>query len=188
MGNTSNTNTENWRYYAIKYAQDITVANRKPDYGYIYFPTISSNNPSDDGNGYLDACILQSSYFGKGNIAWKMINRLVDQKYISQYFMYLDPHGGDRIRISKVSSLAAIDIQQDGWHIYGIEPEILSEVGIDYTVIENNSSIEEDANNCVVTHIIGKDYVVEGAEILEKLSKYFPELKKPVQQSSEVSL
>ena len=56
------------------------------------------------------------------------------------------------------------------------------------TVIENNSSIEEDANNCVVTHIIGKDYVVEGAEILEKLSKYFPELKKPVQQSSEVSL
>ena len=188
VGNTSNTNTENWRYYAIKYAQDITVANRKPDYGYIYFPTISSNNPSDDGNGYLDACILQSSYFGKGNIAWKMINRLVDQKYISQYFMYLDPHGGDRIRISKVSSLAAIDIQQDGWHIYGIEPEILSEVGIDYTVIENNSSIEEDANNCVVTHIIGKDYVVEGAEILEKLSKYFPELKKPVQQSSEVSL
>lgn len=181
VGNTSNTNFENWRYYAIRYAQDITVANRKPDYGYIYFPTISSNNPFDNSKGYLDACILQSSYFGKGNIAWKMINRLVDQKYINQYFMYLDPHGGDRIRISKANSLAAIDIQQDGWHIYGIDPEILSEVGINYTIVANNSCTEEDAKNCVVIHITDNDYVVEGSEILEKLSKHFPALKKPVQ-------
>ena len=95
--------------------------------------------------------------------------------------MYLDPHGGDRIRISKVSSLAAIDIQQDGWHIYGIDPEILSEVGINYTIVANNSCTEEDAKNCVVIHITGNDYVVEGSEILEKLSKHFPALKKPVQ-------
>ena len=178
VGNTSSINTEHWRYYTIKYASEITVGYRQPGYGYMFFPQVNDQHLYDDNQGYLDVCILQSSYFGKSNIAWRMINRLLDQKYIDVYNMYLDPHGGDRIRISKATTLAALDIQSVGWHVYGIEPGILCEVGLSITIVESEDQLEEDVLNCLVAHETGKDFVVEGAEILEKIAQKYPALKK----------
>lgn len=178
VGNASGVTPEHWRYYAIKYAGEITVGYRQPNYGYMYFPKVNSSRHFDETEGYLDVCILQSSYYGPNNIAWKMINRLLDQIYISSYYMYLDPHGGDRIHLVKISNQAALDIQSDGWHVYGINLKEFEEVGLRVEFIDEVSNNEGQLVHYRIEHEFGKDLVIEGAEILEKLAIVFPSVKK----------
>lgn len=92
--------------------------------------------------------------------------------------MYLDPHGGDRIRLVKISNQAAIDIQSDGWHVYGINLNELEQVGLSGEMIDEGNDNEGQLVHCRIEHEIGKDLVIEGAEILEKLAKAFPTIKK----------
>ncbi len=188
VGNTANVAAENWRYYAIKYAAQITVAYRKPDYGYMYFFGIDAQNPYNDNTNYIDVAILQSSYYSSSNVAWKMIHRLLELRCSSKYHMFLYHIGGDQILLSKICQDAKMDIQPDGWHLIGIDPISLSNTGIQYNVITKHQDeiLDKDGNvitplqmsDCLVIHEMGKDYVEEGEAILEKLSIEYPSLKK----------
>lgn len=188
VGNTANVVAENWRFYAIKYAAQITVAYRKPDYGYMYFFGVDSKNPFNDNTGYIDVAILQSSYYSSSNVAWKMIHRLLELRCSSKYHMFLYHIGGDQILLSKICQDAKMDIQPDGWHLIGIDPVTLNNAGIQYTVIidhqdeildkEGYVSTPLQISDCLVGHETGKDYVEEGETILEKLSMEYPSLKK----------
>lgn len=188
VGNTSGTPAENWRYYAIKYAKEITVAYRSPDYGYMYFHGIDDKNPYDENKSYLDVVILQSKYYSDKNVAWKMMHRILEQKYGDQYNMYLDNHGESCIFLSKISADALLDMQTDGWHLIGIPTTDLAAAGLTYSIIKQ--PIDEVINekgevvqqlqlcDCRINHEKGKDYVEEGENILENLSKVYPSLKK----------
>lgn len=188
IGNTSNVEPENWRFYAIKYAAQITVAYRKPDYGYMYFFGVDLQKPYDDNNGYLDVAILQSSYYSSSNVAWKMLNRLLELKCSDKYNMFLYHLGGDQILLSKISQDAKLDIQADGWHLIGIDPMQLKEAGVDYqTISESIDEIRDNLGNvvvpqqlsdCLAIHKVGKDYIDEGISILDKLAQIFPSLLK----------
>lgn len=188
VGNTTNVIAENWRYYAIKYAAQITVAYRKPDYGYMYFFGVDEQNPYNDNTGYIDVAILQSSYYSPSNVAWKMLNRLLELRCSSKYHMFLYHLGGDQILLSKITRDAKMDIRPDGWHLIGIDLITLDNVGIQYIVIANHQDeiLDKDGNvstplqmsDCLVCHETGKDYVEEGEAILEKLTIEYPALKK----------
>lgn len=188
VNDVSQTQPENWRYYAIKYAEHVTVGYRSSDYGYMYFFGVDSLHPFDENNGYLDVAILQSSYYSTTNVAWKMIHRLLELRCSSKYHMFLYHIGGDQILLSQISQNAKMDIQPDGWHLIEIDPVVLNNVGIQYTVINNHQDeiLNEEGNvvtplqmsDCLVSHEIGKDYVEEGETILENLSIEYPSLKK----------
>lgn len=182
---TSNTTTENWRYYAIKYARYITVAYRSPDYGYINFLGVDANSVYNSKEGYIDAVILQSGYYSPTNVAWKMIHRLLEQIYGDKYNFYLDNHGGSPIMLSKISNEVSLDIKKDGWHITGISPEVLVECGIVNTVIvseqeeiRNKEDSPTTSYESLYTHEIGTDLVEEGVLIFDLLSKKYPLLLK----------
>ena len=188
VGDTSNVTPENWRFYAIKYASQIEVAYRRPDYGYIYFNDVDNSNPYDDNRGYLDAVVLQSSYYSSSNVAWKILHRVLEWTYGNKYHMYLYHLGGDQILLSKISNDAKLDMQSDGWHLIGINHEILDDVGIGYCLIAEASDekLDEDGNiveskrlsDVLVNHTQGVDYVDEGAKILQKLSQHYQSLLK----------
>lgn len=181
---TSDTNTENWRYYAIKYAKEITVAYRSSNYGYIYFPGVDDLNLFGNNPGYLDAVVLQSSYYSPTNVAWKMIHRILEQKLSDKYSFYLNNHGGSEFILSKIGNDAKLDMSHDGWHVIGISPDILKSIGLDVTAIQGTDASEsgesEDTSKCdsLVRHHIGHDYVDEGIRIFELLDKEFGLLKK----------
>jgi hypothetical protein len=188
VGNTENVAAENWRYYAIKYATEITVSYRKPDYGYMYFFGIDEQNPYNDKTGYIDVVILQSSYYSSSNVAWKMIHRLLELRCSSKYHMFLYHIGGDQILLSKICKDAKMDIQPDGWHLIGINHSELDKAEIQYTIITNHQdeALDEEGNvvtplqlsDCLVSHKIGEDYVEEGETILKKLSSIYTSLVK----------
>ena len=188
VGDTSNVTTENWRYYAIKYAAQITVAYRKPDYGYMYFFGVDAMSPYDDQKGYLDVAILQSSYYSSSNVVWKMLHRLLELRCSNKYHMFLYHLGGDQILLSKIAQEAKLNIQADGWHLIGIATGTLDSSGIQYTLIANHQDevLDEEDNvvtpsqlvDCLVNHELGKDYIEEGEVLLEKLSVTFPSLTK----------
>jgi len=162
--------TENWRYYAIKYAKEITVGYRSPNYGYMYMPSVTSSATYGPEQGNLDLSILQSGYFSQTNVAWKMLNKLVEVMYGDMYHLYLDIHGGAPIILSKIGSGVLLDIQEDGWHISGLTADDILSAGIEV--------VEIDQDNFICAHALGRDYVEEGGAILEKLSVLYPELKK----------
>lgn len=174
IGDTSRSCAENWRYYAIKYARDITVAYRKHDYGYMYFFEIDSEHPYNDRNGYLDVAILKSSYYSPTNVAWKMLHRLLDLKCGEKYNFFLDYHGADAILLTKIGQSARLEMKSNGWHLVGIDAKVIDKSGIRY--IEEND--DSHLPNCLIWHEVGKDYVEEGEEILEKLATLYPPLAK----------
>lgn len=170
--------TENWRYYAIKYAKDIAVAYRSNDYGYIYFPQIE--NPTKS-KGHLDAVILQSRYYSNSNVAWKLIHKVLYNRHSDKYNFFLDSHGGHAFILSKINNDVELDMGKNGWRLTGLSSEVLNEVGIRHKEMEeseNDAETSERSYYCLIEHSVGSDYVDEGKEILEKLSIKFPELKK----------
>ena len=188
IGDISKTSPENWRYYAIKYAEQITVAYRSPDYGYLYFTGVDNTHPFDETKGYLDVAILQSSYFSDTNVAWKMMHRILELKCKDTYNLFLENHGASQIILSKVSNDAQLDMQVDGWHLIGISTDDLDAVSISYRLIKPHVDevLDDDGNvttplqlsDCFVSHTQGEDYVDEGQSILEKLSIKYPSLRK----------
>lgn len=188
IGDVRHTSPENWRYYAIKYAEQITVAYRSPDYGYMYFTGVDSNNPFDETDDYLDVIVLQSSYYSDTNVAWKMMHRILDMECFGTYHMYIDHLGAAQIYLNKISNDAQLDMQKDGWHLIGVLTADLDNVGIPYTLIKPhmNEVLHSDGNvitpmqlcDCLITHIKGNDYIDEGKEILNKLSSIYPGLRK----------
>lgn len=177
---------ENWRYYAVKYAAQITVAYRSADYGYLYFMEADKQNFFDANNAYLDVCILQSGYFSATNVAWKMLNRLVDIQCQGKFYLYLDNHGGSPIILSHISNDVRLDIKEDGWHLYGIPPEVLHDLNITHTVVEvsaqdeygkdDNPELQAHVTNCLCSHNKGTDYIAEAIAIIEKLAIKYPDL------------
>ena len=79
-------------------------------------------------------------------------------------------------------------MQKDGWHLIGVSTADLDAEGILYTLIKPhvNEVFDSDGNvitpmqlcDCLITHIVGKDYIDEGKEILNKLSAIYPGLRK----------
>lgn len=175
VGDTSRSCTENWRYYAIKYAQEIAVAYRKPDYGYMFFFGVDATHPYDDRNGYLDVAVLQSSYYSPTNVAWKMLHRLLELRCGEKYHFFLDYHGAESILLTKIAQDAKLDIKANGWHLIGVVPDLLDESGIQYTIEEDSASSLPD---CLIVHKMGRDYVEEGEELLERLAASCPSLVK----------
>lgn len=185
---TSNTDTENWRYYAIKYAKETTVAYRSPNYGYIYFPGFNEPNLFKNNPGYLDAVVLQSSYYSPTNVAWKMIHRILELKLTDRYNFYLNNHGGGEFILSKINNDVKLDMRADGWHLIGISPKTLNGIGLEFTITAGKDvvDIEESdethiigsAWDLLIHHQIGHDYVDEGVAIFELLSQKFRALRK----------
>lgn len=185
---TRNIEPENWRYYVVKYPHIMTVAYSSNDYGYIYLKDIDKDNPYSEDIGYLDAIVLQSSYYSATNVAWKIIHRLLDMQCRNQYNMYLNHMGGDMIRLPKISNEAMIDMQTDGWHIIGLPLDHLEQTGLQYTIITHPQEEEKDGDgniitskqvsDCLVKHELGTDFVEEGANILNLLSLKYPGLRK----------
>lgn len=188
VGDVSRTQPENWRYYAIKYAEQITVGYRSPDYGYMYFSGVDSQHPFDEKKGYLDVAVLRSSYYSDTNVTWKMLNLILDLECNETFNMYLGHIGADSIYLSKISNDAQMDIKADGWHLIGIPEEVLKKLSLSYTLVtpgvvellnENGQVVTpRRLNDCRIVHVIGKDYVEEGKAILEKLSYHYPTLRK----------
>lgn len=183
VGCTKSVCPENWRYYAVKYAGEITVAYRSTDYGYLYFQRAEEQNSFDPNASSLDVCILQSGYFSATNVAWKMLNRLVELLSQEKYYIYLDNHGGSPIILSRISNDVRLDIEIDGWHLYGISSDVLQDLGIAHTIVgtpsgEGDNDINQQANtvNCLCYHNNGSDYVEEAIALLGKLSIKYPDM------------
>ena len=153
--------TENWRYYAIKYAKDIAVAYRSNDYGYIYFPQIE--NPTKS-KGHLDAVILQSRYYSNSNVAWKLIHKVLYNRHSDEYNFFLDNHGGHAFILSKINNDVELDMGKNGWRLTGLSSEVLNEVGIMHKEMEeseNDTETSERSYYCLIEHSVGSDYVDE---------------------------
>lgn len=183
VGCTKTVYPENWRYYAVKYAGEITVAYRSTDYGYLYFQRAEKQNSFDPNASSLDVCILQSGYFSATNVAWKMLNRLVELLSQEKYYIYLDNHGGSPIILSRISNEVRLDIEIDGWHLYGVSSDVLQDLGIAHTIVgtpsdEGDNDINQQANtvNCLCYHNNGSDYVEEAIALLDKLSIKYPDM------------
>lgn len=177
--------SDNWRYYIINYAKDFNVAYRYPDYGYLYFPHVIDTGTYDPEDSNLDVIILQSTYYGPTNVAWKVINRLVELRASQMYNIYLDNHGGSPIILSRISNDARLDMMNDGWHLSGIDSSVLTNSGIktvvsaDYDNDENSDKENKKSDfDFLCVHKLGADYVKEGIEILRKLSTQFKGLIK----------
>lgn len=188
IGDVSRTQPENWRYYAIKFAEKITVGYRSADYGYMYFFGVDSQHPFDEKKGYLDVAVLRSSYYSDTNVAWKMLNLILNLECNETFNMYLGHLGADSIYLSKISNDAQMDIKADGWHLIGIPEDVLIKLSLSYTLVTPGAVelLNDDGqvvtprrlNDCRIVHVIGKDYVEEGKAILEKLSYHYPTLRK----------
>lgn len=178
---------ETWRFYAQKYAKEITVAYRAIDYGYMYFNSVSATNPFDDRAPYLDVMVLQSSYFSQNNVAWKMMHYILHERCKDKYHMFLYHMGGAPIMLPKISSDAILDMQSDGWHLIGVHnisgtglPSKVSEI-TPYTaeVKDSNGNVTTplQLSDYLVQHTAGADYIIEGETIFQELSKIYPALK-----------
>lgn len=188
VGDVSRTQPENWRYYAIKYAEQITVGYRSPDYGYMYFSGVDSQHPFDEKIGYLDVAVLRSSYYSDTNVTWKMLNLILYLECNETYNMFLGHLGADSIYLSKIANDAQMDIKTDGWHLISIPEEVLKKLSLQYTLVtpyvaealneEGQVVTAMQLNDCLIAHEIGNDYVEEGKAILEKLSYHYQALKK----------
>ena len=188
IGDVSSTSAENWRYYAIKYARQITVGNNSQNYGYMYFFGVDDKNPFDETQPYLDVAVLRSTYFSSSNVAWKMMHRILDMVCSSTYHMYIYHLGAAQIYLNQISNNVQLDMQADGWHLIGVSTDDLDAVGISYSLIKPymNKELDNDGNvvtplqlcDCLVSHIQGNDYIDEGQSVLEKLSTKYPSLRK----------
>ena len=76
-----------------------------------------------------------------------------------------------------------LDIENDGWHVYGISSDLLQDLGIAHTNVitpsgEGDNDINQQANtvNCRCYHNDGSDYVEEAIALLEKLSTKFRDM------------
>ena len=148
---------ENWRYYAVKYAREITVAYGDFRYGYIAFPSSAHEKSSGRTCNNLDAVVLQSSQFGPSNVCWSMLHRIADQLYNeelgSHYF--LSNKGGAAFNLYAPYDGAEIRMTNDGWAISGIESRELSRLGIAHTVDPTDKGL------ILLSHSAGADYVKE---------------------------
>ncbi len=179
------TDTENWRYYVIKYANHLSVAYSAPDYGYLYFPQAVATNVFNAEDSNLDVAVLQSTYYSDNNVAWKMMNLIVEKEFSSrygkEYIFSLDTHGASPIMLSSIAPDVKLDMEPDGWHIYGIDSSILNAIGIPNTEVgtyggDDNGQSEIIKNN-LIEHVTGVDYVTEAGKIFQKLSLRYPCLK-----------
>ena len=151
--------------------------------GYLYFQRAEEQNSFDPNASSLDVCILQSGYFSATNVAWKMLNRLVELLSQEKYYIYLDNHGGSPIILSRISNDVRLDIEIDGWHLYGVSSDVLQDLGIAHTIVdtpsgEGDNDINQQANtvNCLCYHNNGSDYVEEAIALLDKLSIKYPDM------------
>lgn len=76
-----------------------------------------------------------------------------------------------------------LDIEIDGWHLYGVSSDVLQDLGIAHTIVdtlsgEGDNDINQQANtvNCLCYHNNGSDNVEEAIALLEKLSIKYPDM------------
>jgi len=76
-----------------------------------------------------------------------------------------------------------LDIEFDGWHLYGISSDVLQDLGITHTIVgtlsgECDNDIDQQVNtvNCLCYHNNGSDYVEEAIALLDKLSVKYPDM------------
>jgi hypothetical protein len=146
------TETTDWRYYAIKYPDYNYVAYTHNDgYGYYYIDKTMSNT--------LECAILQSSGFGETNVAWYLLNYILEERNSSKYSMELKRHAADNneayISITTTDySNIQISISVNGWEIWGLPlsvAESLSLKNIEVQRTENEQNeylLSVPDNNC----------------------------------------
>lgn len=153
--------SDSWQYYYIKYPS----ANRTDTYYGIYVWDDYAARP-------MQMVILNSSYHGKNNIEWLMLNHILVSEIWDDNVKYsLDNHGSDAVMLNETGT--TLSITQHGWLVRCSRPDIMRQIAESASLY---SVVPQDESSYLIDFRQkgpDSDYILLGKQIIADIEKAF---------------